>query len=130
MHHFVVFMYLPMRRFKTTVSKRFKLPHACTKKVILLDLNHILLVGTKALSSVLCPKVLKHLKCRYMVLHLKLWRKPLLLYYFVLVLRIIEQVLLIIPFLSRWKKNILDLMFVSWLFCFGVLFGFLSCQGI
>lgn len=53
MHHFVVFMYLPKRRFKTTISKRFKLPHACIKR-ILPDLNHILLIGTKASSSVMC----------------------------------------------------------------------------
>lgn len=40
---------------KPQFPKRFKLPHACKKKR-LLDLNHILLIGTKASSSVLCQR--------------------------------------------------------------------------
>lgn len=64
-----------------------------------------------------------------MVLNMQLWRKPLLLYYFVLSLRNIAQVPLITPFLSRWNipKPDVCLVFTFCFICFcflRVLFGF------
>lgn len=73
MHHFVVFVYLPKRRFKTTISmkKRFKLPHACIPKENTINKTwvHNRDVKTSNASSfVPYRKVLSDLKQRSMVL--------------------------------------------------------------
>lgn len=69
MHHFVVFVYLPKRRFKTTISKkRFKLPHACILENNIEIPDPQLRCYVLRLQALSCSKVLNYLKQRSMVL--------------------------------------------------------------
>lgn len=88
MHHFVVFVYLPTRRFKTTISTKKGLNYLMpVRKENTIDKTwvHNRDVKTSNASSfVPYRKVLSYLKQRYMVLLCSCGANHFLLYYFVL----------------------------------------------
>jgi len=72
MHHFVVFVYLPKRRFKTTISMKkglnYLMPVLIENTIDKTWVHNRDVISFKASNSVLCQKVLDYLKRKPMVL--------------------------------------------------------------